>query len=88
MMAMTKCVTEPAVSTTTRCQVRPRQKARGASAGSSSSSGVMPVILTNPPAGMALTPYSVSPRCRLNSVGPKPTKNCVAFMPKARAVRK
>ncbi len=41
----------------------------------------MPTILTKPPAGMALTPYSVSPRWRDHRVGPKPTKNCVAFMP-------
>ena len=41
----------------------------------------MPTILTKPPAGMALMPYSVSPRVRENTVGPKPTKNCVAFIP-------
>ena len=41
----------------------------------------MPTILTKPPAGMALMPYSVSPRRRDQRVGPKPTKNWVAFMP-------
>ena len=48
----------------------------------------MPVILTKPPSGSALTPYSVSPRLVDQSVVPKPTKNWVAFMPKALAVTK
>src|SRR3954468_5398346 len=46
------------------------------------------MILTKPPAGMALTPNSVSPRLRDHSVGPNPRKNCVAFMPYRRAVAK
>jgi hypothetical protein len=37
---------------------------------------------------MALMPYSVSPRVNDHSVGPKPTKNFEAFMPKALAVAK
>ena len=48
----------------------------------------MPTIFTNPPAGMALTPYSVSPFVRDQSVGPKPRKNWVAFMPNFLAVAK
>ena len=39
------------------------------------------MILTKPPAGIALTPYSVSPFVRDHNVGPNPTKNFVAFMP-------
>ena len=79
--ARMKCTVEPAASTTARWRAGWRQNARGSSAGSTSSSEVIPTILTNPPAGMALTPYSVSPRRRDQTVGPKPTKNCVAFMP-------
>ena len=48
----------------------------------------MPTIFTKPPAGIALTPYSVSPFRRDQSVGPKPTKNWVAFMPNFLAVTK
>ena len=33
------------------------------------------------------TPYSVSPRRKLQSLGPKNKKNCVTFMPVHRAVR-
>ena len=46
-----KWTVEPAASTTTRCRAGWRQKARGSSAGSTSSSGVIPTILTKPPAG-------------------------------------
>ena len=46
------------------------------------------MILTKPPTGSALTPYSVSPRRVDQIVEPKPTKNWVAFMPKALAVTK
>ena len=48
--------------------------------GTSSSCGVIPTILTNPPSGMALMPYSVSPRRNDHRVGPKPTKYRVAFI--------
>jgi len=34
---------------------------------------------------MALMPYSVSPRRRENTVGPKPTMNCGTRMPNLRA---
>ncbi len=51
----------------------------------SSSGGSMPTILTYPPSGMALMPYSVSPRCLLQTVGPKPMKYCVTFPPNALA---
>ncbi len=78
---MQKWTNDPAASTTARCGAGWRKKARSSSPGSTSSSGVIPTILTKPPAGMALMPYSVSPRRREYSVGPKPTKNCVAFMP-------
>ena len=37
---------------------------------------------------MALRPYSVSPRRREKSVGPKPTMNCGTRMPKRRAQKK
>jgi len=35
--------------------------------------GNMPIIRMNPPSGIALSPYSVSPRVRDQIVGPKPT---------------
>ena len=79
--ARMKCTVEPAASTTTRWRAGCLQKARSSSPGATSSRDVMPTILTKPPAGIALKPYSVSPRCRDQIVGPKPTKNCVAFMP-------
>jgi hypothetical protein len=34
----------------------------------------MPPSVTKPPSGIALMPYSVSPRLREKTVGPKPTK--------------
>src|ERR687890_1292578 len=37
---------------------------------------------------MALMPYSVSPRRRENTVGPKPTMNCGTRMPNFRAQKK
>src|SRR5699024_6443226 len=37
------------------------------------SGGYIPGIAMNPPSGNAFTPYSVSPRRKENSVGPKPT---------------
>ena len=43
---------------------------------------------TYPPAGMALMPYSVSPRRTDHSRGPKPTKYSVTFMPARLAVTK
>src|SRR5262249_12582582 len=61
---------------------------RGSSAGSTSSSSVMPTIFTKPPAGIALTPYSVSPLLRDQIVRPNPTKNWVAFIPNSLAVAK
>jgi hypothetical protein len=48
----------------------------------------MPTIFTNPPAGIALMPYSVSPRVIDHSVGPKPTKNFVALNPSSFAAMK
>jgi hypothetical protein len=48
----------------------------------------MPMIFTKPPSGMARTPYSTPLRCVLHTRGPKPRKNCVAFMPLRRAVQK
>src|ERR1700746_1777592 len=79
---------EPATGRTSRSQAGFTRNERGSSAGSTSSSEVMPTIFTNPPAGMALTPYSVSPLVRDHSVGPKPRKNWVAFMPNFLAVAK
>ena len=46
------------------------------------------MMRTYPPAGMALTPYSVSPRRVDHSRGPKPRKNSVTFMPDHLAVMK
>ena len=65
---------EPADSTTTRCQVGLRKKARGASSGVTSSSAVMPAMSQKPPAGIALSPYSVSPRVKEKTFGPNPMK--------------
>jgi len=48
----------------------------------------MPTMRTKAPSGSALTPYSVSPRRKLHSRGPKKRKNWVAFIPVQRAVRK
>jgi hypothetical protein len=84
--ASAKWVADPATRTTVRCQSGKRQNARFESASSTCSSGVIPTILTKPPAGIALTPYSVSPRRKDHNVGPKPAKYCVAFMPKRLAV--
>src|SRR5690348_4374324 len=85
---MMKCTVEPATRTTNRCHPPLLMNARGRSCAGTSSSGVIPMILTKPPAGIAFTPYSVSPLIRDHSVGPNPTKNWVAFIPKALAVRK
>ena len=71
---MRKCVIEPADSTTTRCQVGFRKNARGASSGVTSSSAVIPAMSQNPPAGIALRPYSVSPRRNEKTFGPNPMK--------------
>ena len=86
--ASRKCMNEPAASTTIRCQAGCRRNDLGSSSGSTSSSEVMPTILTKPPNGSALIPYSVSPRQVDHSVGPKPTKYLVTFMPNFFAVTK
>ena len=87
--ASTKCMNEPAQSTTIRCQAGWRRNDLGSSAGSStSSSEFIPTILTKPPNGRALIPYSVSPRQVDQIVGPKPTKYLVTFMPNFFAVTK
>ena len=73
--ASTKCMNEPAHSTMIRCQAGWERNDLGSSAGSStSSSECIPMILTKPPIGSALIPYSVSPRQVDQIVGPKPTK--------------
>jgi hypothetical protein len=83
----TKWVTEPADITIVRFHTGYRHIARGSSAGATSSScGVIPTIFTKPPSGIALSPYSVSPRRNENRVGPKPAKYRVTFMPNALAV--
>ncbi len=86
--AMTKCMNEPAASTISRCQPGARRKDRGSSSGSTSSIEVIPTILTKPPSGSALTPYSVSPRQVDQTVGPKPMKYRVHFMPNRLAITK
>ena len=73
--ASRKCMADPAHRTRIRCQAGLLRNAWGSSSGSSgSSSECMPTILTNPPNGRALIPYSVSPRQVDQIVGPKPTK--------------
>ena len=73
--ASMKCMNEPAAKTMIRCQPGWLRNDRGSSAASTSSSSVIPTILTKPPAGIALTPYSVSPFWRDQMVRPNPTKN-------------
>src|SRR5207249_8374963 len=83
----TKWVAEPALITTVRFQRGYRHIARGWSAGTTSSScGVIPTIFTKPPSGIALSPYSVSPRRNDHRVGPNPAKYRVTFIPNALAV--
>src|SRR5512138_1734311 len=85
--ASRKWVIEPADMTMVRFQTGYRHIARGWSSGATSSScGVIPTILQKPPSGIALRPYSVSPRRHEKIVGPKPTKYFVTFMPKRLAV--
>ena len=86
--ASTKCMNEPAASTISRCQPGARRNDRGSSSGSTSSIDVIPMILTKPPSGSALMPYSVSPRWVDQIVGPKPMKYWVHFMPNRLAVTK
>ena len=71
---MTKFMPGPANSVATRLQVACLYIARSASSGSRSSTGVIPAMSQKPPSGMALMPYSISPRRVDQSVGPKPTK--------------
>ncbi len=86
--AITKCMNDPAASTISRCQPGARRKDRASSSGSTSSIEVIPTILTKPPTGSALMPYSVSPRWVDHSVGPNPTKYLVHFMPNRLAITK
>src|SRR5262249_37308573 len=86
--ASAKCMNDPAASTMIRCHPGFLRNERGSSAGSTSSSSVVPTICTKPPAGIALTPYSVSPLLRDQIVRPNPTKNWVAFIPNSLAVAK
>src|ERR1700733_4212758 len=72
-----------------RCQAGLLRNDRGSSSGSSSSSiECMPTILQKPPSRIGLTPYSVSPRRIDHSVGPKPRKYLVTFMPNFLAATK
>src|SRR3954467_3980797 len=54
----------------------------------SSAGGIMPTMRMYPPSGTALMPYSVSPRRRDQTVGPKPTMNWGTRMPNFRAQKK
>ena len=74
MIPIRKWVIDPAESTITRCQVGLRKNARGASSAVTSSSAVIPAMSQKPPAGIALSPYSVSPRRKENTFGPNPMK--------------
>ncbi len=58
--------------TTTRFHAFCLNMARSCSSGASSSSAVMPAMSQKPPAGIALRPYSVSPRRNEYSRGPNP----------------
>ena len=75
---MRKFIAGPAASTAVRFHVFCLYMARSCSSGCSSSTEVMPAMSQNPPSGIALTPYSVSPswlaRRVDHNVGPKPTK--------------
>src|SRR5437773_9953406 len=85
--ARMKWVIDPADITTVRFHTGYRHIARGSSSGATSSScGVIPTILTKPPSGRAFRPYSVSPRRKDHSVGPKPAKYLVTFIPNDLAV--
>src|SRR4051794_38623197 len=79
--ARTMCDTDPATSTTRRLGAENRWNARARSCAGTTSVSAMPMMRTYPPAGMALSPYSVSPRRNDQSFGPKPTKYSVTFMP-------
>ena len=84
---ITKCRNEPAPKTINRWPTPALTKARWLSFGDNSSRGVMPEIRQYPPAGTALIPNSVSPRCVDQIFFPKPTKNSVTFMPNFLAVK-
>jgi len=45
-------------------------------------------MATKPPSGSAATWYSVSPRLKLNSLGPKPMENLSTFTPAHLAAKK
>ena len=49
------------------------------------SSVVIPAMSQNPPTGTALSPYSVPPRRKDHTVGPKPMKNRRTRIPHQRA---
>src|SRR6266542_4474487 len=61
---------------------------RGYSSGVGSWKGFIPAMRTYPPAGMAFTPYSVSPRRNDHRRGPKPMKNSSILMPNSLAEKK
>src|SRR5438094_959908 len=68
--AVTKCEADPADSTMARFHLGAAPNERGSSSGETSSAGDIPTILTNPPIGKALMPYSVSGRVSRAPVGP------------------
>src|SRR6266498_4642613 len=86
--AITKCVTGPARMTMARCHTGLAPNVRGYSSGVGSWKGFIPAIRTYPPAGMALNPYSVSPRRKDHSRGPNPTKNSSTLIPNSLAEKK
>ena len=87
-IATTKWLMIPASTTTDFCQNGAARYVRSSSKGSTSSNGFIPMMRTYPPKGMALTPYTVSPRVVDQSFGPNPKKASVAFMPNALAATK
>ena len=84
---MMKCIAEPAETTSILRGHDLIRYDRCSSPGSTGSRLFIPMMRTYAPAGMPLTPYSVSPLRNDQSRGPKPMKNSVTFMPVQRAVR-
>ncbi len=85
---MAKLAAMPDSTTTLFCQNGFSRYVRPMSSGSTSSSTLIPTMRTYPPAGIAFTPYSVSPRLIDQMRGPNPTKNSLTLIPSALAAKK
>ncbi|MPN01932.1 hypothetical protein SDC9_149145 [bioreactor metagenome] len=84
MIGNTKFIAEPATITSILAQIGFALNERS----SCSSSGSIPAILLNPPRGIILKEYTVSPYLRLNTLGPNPIANSSTRIPTDFAVRK